>query len=193
MANGLNAERLRKHWKEIDKVRGKVSGIDVLCGVECDILEDATLDLPDDVLAEADWVIAVLHYGLKQPREQIMKRLLNAVKNPHVAAIGHPSGRYINQRPGADINYEDLFKAAADHGVMMEINAHPKRLDLDDIQAAAARDRGIPIIIDTDAHSTSGLGMMQYGVFQARRAGLEKKDVANTRTLAQFKKLLRTR
>lgn len=193
MANGLDAARLRKHWKDVDKIRGEVSGIDVLCGVECDILEDATLDLPDDVLAEAEWVLAVLHYGLKQPRQQIMKRLLNAVKNPHVSAIGHPSGRYINQRPGADINYEELFKAAADHGVMMEINAHPKRLDLDDIQAAAARDRGIPIVINTDAHSTNGLGVMQYGVYQARRAGLEKNDVANTRTFAQFKRLLRRR
>jgi DNA polymerase (family 10) len=191
MANGLDAHRLRKHWKEIDKVRKQVSGIEVLCGIECDILEDATLDLPDDVLAEADWVIAVLHYGLKQPREQINKRLLNAIRCPHVMAIGHPSGRYINKRPGAAISYEDIFKAAADHGVMMEINAHPSRLDLDDIQAAAARDHGIPIVIDTDAHSTTGLDVMQYGIFQARRAGLQKKDVANTRTFKQFQKLLR--
>eukprot|EP00913_Durusdinium_trenchii_P022849 g21453.t1 len=193
MANGLDAKRLRAHWKAIDKVRGEVSGIDILCGIECDILEDATMDLPDDVLAEADWVIGVLHYGLKQPGAQINKRLLAAIENPNVSAIGHLTGRLIGKRPGADVSYDDVFKAAADHGVMMEINAHPSRLDLDDIHAAAARDRGIPIVINTDAHSTAGLDVMQYGVYQARRAGLTKKDIANTRTWKQFQKMLRHR
>lgn len=192
MAHGLDAGRLRQHWKEIEKVRQEFSDIDILLGVECDILEDATLDLDDDVLAEADWVLAVLHYGLKQPQQQIMKRLLSAVKNPYVCAIGHPSGRLLEKRPGAKIDYPELFKAAADHGVMMEINAHPQRLDLDDVQAAAAKDRGIPIVINTDAHSTTGLDLMQYGIYQARRAGLTKGDVANTRTLKQFRRLLRT-
>ncbi len=191
MAHGLDASRLRKHWKEIDKIRGKISGIEILCGIECDILEDATMDLPDDVLSEADWVIAVLHYGLKQPRDQINKRLLNAIRCPHVSAIGHLTGRLVGRRRGADLDIEEIFRAAADHGVMLEINAHPSRLDLDDVHAAAARDLGIPIVINTDAHSTNGLDVMQYGVFQARRAGLEKKDVANTRTFAQFRKLLR--
>ena len=191
MANGLDVDRLRAHWKEIDKVRSEVSGIEILCGIECDILEDATMDLPDDVLAEADWVIAVLHYGLKQPREQINKRLLTAIQNPHVSVIGHMSGRIIGKRPGADISYPDVFKAAADNGVMLEINAHRSRLDLDEVHAAAAKDLGIPIVISTDAHSTHGFGEMQYGVFQARRAGLTKNDVANTRTFKQFGKLLR--
>ena len=191
MAGGLNAAQLRKHWANIEAVRGKTSGIEVLCGIECDILEDATLDLPDDVLREADWVLAVLHYGLKQPRDQINKRLLAAIRNPHVSAIGHLTGRLIGKRPGADIGFEEVFRATADHGVMMEINAHPSRLDLDDIHAAAARDLGIPIVINTDAHSVGGLDMMQYGVYQARRAGLEKKDVANTRPWSQFRKVLR--
>lgn len=191
MANGLDAQRLREHWKAIDKVRSEVSGIDILCGIECDILEDATMDLPDDVLAEADWVIAVLHYGLKQPREQIDRRLLAAIRNPHVSAIGHMSGRIIGRRPGADISYSDIFKAAADHGVMLEINAHRSRLDLDDVHAAAAADLGIPIVISTDAHSTQGFSEMQFGVFQARRAGLTKADVANTGTFRQFCSRLR--
>jgi len=191
MANGLDAARLRKHWAEIEQVREHFPEIEILRGIECDILEDATLDLPDDVLSEADWVIAVLHYGLKQPRDQIQKRLLTAIRNPHVSIIGHPSGRLVTKRPGADILFEDIFKAAADHSVMMEINAHPSRLDLDDIQARAARDYGIPIVISTDAHSTSGFEVMQYGIYQARRAGLEKKDVANTRTWKQFQKLLK--
>jgi DNA polymerase (family 10) len=193
MANGLDAARLRAHWKEIDKVRKKTTGIEVMCGVECDILEDATLDLADDVLAQADWVIAVLHYGLKQPREQIMKRLMTAIRNPHVSALGHLTGRMIGKRPGAEMDRDQVLKAAADHGVMIEINAHPSRLDIDDVGAAAARDLSIPIVIDTDAHSTLGLDVMQYGVFQARRAGLEAKDVANTLPWSKFKKLLKKR
>lgn len=192
MANGLDAARLRAHWQEIRQIREEYSDITVLCGIECDILEDARLDLPDDVLAEADWVIAVLHYGLKQPQKQIMERLLHAVRNPHVDAIGHPSGRIVGRRPGADIHFPDLFKAAADHGVLMEINAHPSRLDLDDIQAAAAAyDYGIPIVINTDAHSTSGLDVMQYGVDQARRAGLEKQHIANAGSFESLSRLLR--
>ncbi|MCR9201723.1 MAG: DNA polymerase/3'-5' exonuclease PolX [Planctomycetaceae bacterium] len=190
MANGLDAERLRVHWEEIREVREQIKGIEVLCGIECDILEDATMDLPDDVLEEADWVVAVLHYGLQQPREQIMKRLLTAIKNPHVNIIGHPTGRMVGKREGADIDMTEMLKAAADYGVMMEINAHYKRLDLDDIHAAAAKDLGIPIVISTDAHSVNGYDVLTYGVDQARRAGLTKADVANTKTWAQFRKLL---
>ena len=191
MANGLDATRLREHWNEIRKVREEISGIEILCGIECDILEDATLDLDDQVLSEADWVIAVLHYGLKQPREQIMQRLLNAIRNPNVDAIGHPTGRILSNRPAADIDFTTFFKAAADHGVLLEINASPERLDLDDIQAAAARSNGIQIIIDTDSHSTNGFNALRYGVDQARRAGLTKDDVANARPFHEFKSLLR--
>ncbi|MBL8851450.1 MAG: DNA polymerase/3'-5' exonuclease PolX [Planctomycetaceae bacterium] len=191
MARGLDAARLRAHWDEIDKVRGEVHGIEILRGVECDILENATMDLDDQVLSEADWVIGVLHYGLKQPRETIMRRLMAAIQNPHVDIIGHPSGRLLTRREGADIDFDEFLKAAADHGVMLEINADPHRLDLDDVHAAAAKDLGIPIVISTDAHSTGGLDLMHYGVQQARRAGLEKADIANTRSFAQFRKLLR--
>jgi DNA polymerase (family 10) len=192
MANGLDAERLRQHWKAIREVQQRVSGIQILCGIECDILEDATMDLPDDVLAEADWVIAVLHYGLKQPGDQIMKRLMTAVTNPHVDIIGHCTGRMVGRREGADVNFTDLLKAAADNRVMMEINAHPSRLDLDDIHAAAAKDLGIPIVISTDAHSVNGFEVLEYGVDQARRAGLTAADVANTRPLNEFRKLLKS-
>lgn len=192
MANGLDANRLRKHWEDIRRIRETISGIEILCGIECDILEDATMDLPDDVLAEADWVIAVLHYGLKQPGDQIMKRLMTAVTNPHVDIIGHCTGRMIGRREGADINFSELLKAAADNQVMMEINAHPSRLDLDDIHAAAAKDLGIPIVISTDSHSVNGFEVLEYGVDQARRAGLTIDDVANTRTLKEFRKLLKS-
>jgi DNA polymerase (family 10) len=191
MANGLNAERLREHWKEIEKVRKQVPGIEILRGIECDILESGALDLPDDVLAEADWVIAVLHYGLKQPQEEIHMRLLNAIRSPYVSIIGHPTARIVGGRPPVAVDMDVILKAAAEHGVMMEINADPHRLDLNDIHAAAARDRGIPIVISTDSHSVRGFEVLEYGIYQARRAGLEAKDVANTRSFAEFKKLLR--
>jgi DNA polymerase (family X) len=191
MANGLDADRLREHWKNIRSIAEITKGIHVLCGIECDILEDATLDLPDDVLAEADWVLAVLHYGLKQDKQQIHKRLMAAIRNPHVSAIGHPTGRLIGKRPGAEMDMQEILKAAADHHVLMEINAHPSRLDLTDVHAAAARDLGIPIVINTDAHSTGGMDVMKYGVDQARRAGLTKQDVANSWSWTKFKKLLR--
>lgn len=190
MANGLDADRLRAHWEDVRRVNEQIKGIELLCGIECDILEDATMDLDDDVLAEADWVVAVLHYGLRQPREQIMKRMMTAVTNPHVNVIGHPTGRLVGRREGADMNMSEVLRAAADNGVMMEINAHPKRLDLDDIHAAAAKDLGIPIVISTDSHSVNGFDVLPYGVDQARRAGLTKADVANTKTWAQFRKLL---
>lgn len=192
MANGLDAKRLREHWKNVRAANDEVEGIEILQGIECDILEDATLDLPDDVLAEADWVVAVLHYGLKQPRAKINERLLNAIENPHVHAIGHPTGRLLLKRPGADVGFDEVYDACAEHGVFLEINAHPSRLDLDDVHAAAAKERGIPIVIDSDAHSTDGFDVLRYGVFQARRAGLEPADVANTRPLAEFKAMLRT-
>ncbi len=193
MANGLDAKRLRAHWNEIEKVRGQVSGIEILKGIECDILEDATMDLDDDVLSEADWVIAVLHYGLKQPRGQITKRLLAAIENPHVDAIGHLSGRLLAKRAGADVDFDTILKGAADNGVLLEINAHPHRLDIDDVHAAQARELGIPIVINTDAHSTGGLDLMHFGIEQAQRAGLEKGDVANTMTWKQFQKRLQSR
>jgi DNA polymerase (family 10) len=191
MANGLDATRLRSHWEDIRRIRSQIHGIEILCGIECDILEDAEMDLPNDVLEEADWVIAVLHYGLRQPREQIMKRLLNAIRNPHVDIIGHCTGRMIGRREGADVNFSELLRAAADHKVMLEINAHPSRLDLDEIHAAAAKDHGIPIVISTDSHSVNGFEVLQYGVDQARRAGLTRNDVANTLPLHDFRKLLK--
>ena len=132
-------------------------------------------------------------FDASHPRraEQIMQRLKTAIECPYVDAIGHPTGRMVGTREGADIDFDTFLKAAADHGVLLEINANPCRLDLDDVHAAAAKALGIPLVIDTDAHSVSNLDLMEYGVFQARRAGLEKQDVANTRTAAQFRRLLR--
>ncbi len=189
MANGLDGTRLRRQWAQIDKLNRKLRGFRVLKGVEVDILERGGLDLDDDVLAEADWVVASVHYGQNQPREQITARIIGALENPYVSAIAHPTGRLINRRKPYEVDLDAVLKAARKHGKMMELNANPNRLDLDDVACAAAKSMGIPIVISSDAHSTVGLGVVRYGVLQARRAGLTKADVANARSLAKFEKL----
>jgi DNA polymerase (family 10) len=191
MANGLNADRLRAQWREIDRLNGKLKGIRVLKGVEVDILEQGGLDLPDEVLAEADWVMASIHYGQNQPAEQITRRMLDAIENPHVTAISHPTGRMINKRKPYDVNLEVVFDAAVKRGKFMELNANPRRLDLNDVHCAAAKRHGIPIVISTDAHSIGNLELMRYGILQARRAGLTREDVVNTRSWPDVRKLLR--
>jgi DNA polymerase (family 10) len=194
MARGLDPKRLRAQWRAIDRLREELDDdFMVLKGIECDILEKGGMDLPDDVLAEADWVLASVHYGQKQPRAQITERILGAIENEHVSAIAHPTGRLINRRPAYEVDMEAVFAAAKKHGKLLELNANPLRLDLNDVHCAAAKSHGIPIVIDTDAHSTDQLGMMRYGVLQARRGGLTKRDVANTRTWAEIKKLLDNR
>jgi DNA polymerase (family 10) len=191
MARGMDGARLRKHWQAIDRVAATVKGMAVLKGVEVDILENGNLDLPDAVLKDADWVIASIHYGQNQTREQLTERLLNAIRNPHVSAIGHPTGRLIGKRPGYPVDMEAVFKAAADFGCLMEVNGQPDRLDLDDTAVMAAKERGVRFVLDTDAHAVEELGFMEFAIYQARRGGLEAKDVANTRTLAQLRKMLK--
>jgi DNA polymerase (family 10) len=191
IARGLDADRLRRQWAEIDQLNRRLKGFAVLKGVEVDILERGGLDLDDDVLAEADWVVASIHFGQNQSREQITRRVIEALENPWVSAIAHPTGRLLGERKPYDIDLDAVLKAARDYGKMMELNAHPTRLDLDDVACAAAKQHGVPIVISTDAHTIDGLAAMRYGVVQARRGGLTKADVANTRTLAQFRRQLR--
>lgn len=190
MANGLNPERLREQWHEIDRLNGEFDGFKVLKGIECDILEKGGMDLPDDVLAEADWVIASVHYGQQQSRAQITDRILGAMENPHVSILAHPTGRLISRREPYAVDLDAVFAAAARNGKLMEINANPARLDLDDVAAAAAKRHGIPLVISSDAHSTIGLDVLRYGILQARRAGLTAKDVANTQPWAKIKRML---
>jgi DNA polymerase (family 10) len=146
------------------------------------------MDLPDDVLAEADWVVASVHYGQSQSREQITRRIIGALENPNVSALAHPTGRLINRRKAYEVDMEAVFKAARHNGKLLELNANPARLDLDDIACAAAKRHGIPIVIGTDAHRTEGLDAMRYGILQARRAGLTAHDVANTRPWEELRK-----
>jgi DNA polymerase (family 10) len=194
MARGLDRKRLLKQWDEIDRLNESLAEdgrppIVVLKGIEVDMLEKGGLDLPDEVLARADWVVASLHYGQNQPRERITARIIEAIENPHVSVIGHPTGRLINKRPAYDVDIEAVIAAAARTGTFLEINANPWRLDLDDRHAAAAKQAGVKLVISTDAHSTRGLDVMRCGVLQARRAGLEAQDIVNTHPLAQVRKL----
>lgn len=195
MARGLDRARLLRQWDDIDRLNESLAAdgpppITVLKGIEVDMLEKGGLDLPDEVLARADWVVASLHYGQQQPRDRITARIIEAIENPFVRVIGHPTGRLINRRPAYDVDIHAVIEAAARTGTFLEINANPWRLDLDDRHAAAARQAGVPLVISTDAHSTRGLGVMRCGVLQARRAGLERSDVANTRSLADLRRLM---
>ena len=191
MANGLNEARLLKQWAEIDAInKAATDDFVILKGVECDILEAGGMDIEDDVLAQADWVIASIHYGQNQPMAQITDRIIGAIENPNVTMVAHPTGRLLNKREPYEVDLDAVFDAAQCHRKLMELNANPVRLDLNDVYLMAAREKGIPIVINTDAHRTLGLANMKYGIKQARRGGLTAQDVANTRTLKQLRKLI---
>ena len=192
MARGLDPERLREQWARIDQLQPEYEGrLTILKGIECDILEQGGMDLPDDVLAEADWVLASVHYGQRQSRDQITDRILGAIKNPNVSAIAHPTGRLINRRPAYEVDMDAVFQAASETGTLLELNANPARLDLHEVHCQiASRRYEIPIVINTDAHSIEGLDVMRYGILQARRGGLRAEHVANTRSWAEMKLLI---
>ncbi len=180
VTGGLSMEDHKKQAAEIKKAQDKLGdSILILHATEVEIKADGTLDYPDKFLASLDLVLASLHTSLRQPREKVTKRLLNAIRNPHVDIIGHPTGRLIPDREGADIDMDAVLNAAAETGVSLEINAHPARLDLDDMYARRAKELGIPISINTDAHSEADLDVLFYGVATARRAWLTKEDVIN--------------
>lgn len=189
MARGLDAARLLDQWLEIDAFNARQDDdFRVLKGIECDILEAGPMDLPDEVLAQADWVIASVHYGQKQPRQQITDRILGALANPHVDIVAHPTGRLLGSRPPYDVDLAAVFQAAVEHQKFLELNASPRRFDLSEENLIQAVALGIPIAINTDAHSIDGLDVMSYGVVQARRAGLERGHVVNTWPLAKLLK-----
>jgi DNA polymerase (family 10) len=180
VTRGLSMEAHKQQAAEIKKIQKQLGDkILVLHASEVEIKADGQLDYPDEFLASLDLVVASLHTSLRQPREKVTQRVINAIRNPHVDIIGHPTGRLIQEREGADLDIEAVLQAAAESGVAMEINAHPSRLDLDDIHARRAKELGIPIAINTDAHSEEDLDMLPYGVATARRAWLTKQDVIN--------------
>jgi DNA polymerase (family 10) len=158
----------------------------VLHGTEMDMNADGGLDYPDEVLAQLDFVIASLHVSLRQERAQITQRVLNAIRNPHVDLIGHPRGQYIPDREPADLDMEAVFEAAKQHGTALEINANPRRLDLEAQYARRAVELGIPLAINTDAHTPDQLDLMPFGVLTARRGWVTAASVINTWPLEKF-------
>jgi len=180
VTGGLSMDDHKKQAAEIKKIQKQLGDeILVLHATEVEIKADGSLDYPDEFLASLDLVLASMHTSLRQPREKVTQRTINAIRNPHVDIIGHPTGRLIPDREGADLDMEAILQAASETGVALEINAHPSRLDLDDMYARRAKELGIPITINTDSHSEEDFDNLFYGVAIARRAWLTKNDVIN--------------
>jgi len=191
MANGLDERAALAHAARIRSVNERVEGITVLAGIECDIRADGTMDLADECLAQLDVVVASVHSAFTQEPEQMTERILRALECPWVDILAHPTGRLLLRREGFRYDMERVFAAAAERGVAIEINSQVDRLDLRDTQARLARDRGVTLIIDSDAHSPAALRNQRWGVAVARRAWLTAADVLNTRTLDELRPLLR--
>ncbi len=191
VAGGMGPDAVRKQIDEIDELNEKLTGITILKGIEVDILEDGTLDLPDDVLKKLDLCVCSLHYKFNLSKQKQTDRVLRAMDNPHFNIFAHPSGRLINQREPYELDMEQIFKAAGVNGCRVELNAHPDRLDINDLHCKMAKDMGVGVVISTDAHQTEHLDYMRYGIGQARRGWLEPDDVINTRPLDSLKRLLK--
>jgi DNA polymerase (family 10) len=176
---------------QIDALNEKLDGIRVLKGIEVDILEDGSLDLPDDVLSRLDVVIASVHSGFGYSRDKQTERILRAMDNPNFHILAHPTGRLINERDPYEVDLEKVMRGALDRGCYLEVNAYPDRLDLDDVHARMAKEMGLKLSISTDAHRVSELAYMRFGVGQARRGWLEPDDVLNTRSWRDLQKLLK--
>ncbi|MGH3019893.1 MAG: DNA polymerase/3'-5' exonuclease PolX [Gaiellaceae bacterium] len=191
-ARRLRNGRLERQTEEIAALTKRLSGLRILAGIEVDIRADGSLDMPDEVLAARDWVMASIHSGFDGPRERLTERLVAAMENPHVDCIGHPTGRKINRRPPYDLDFERVLEKAVDTGTFLEINAQPDRLDLADSHARAAAEAGVRIVISTDAHRIHELDNLELGVAQARRGWVTREQVVNARSWAQVRKLMKS-
>jgi len=190
MANGLDESRAVAHAARVRALDGQY-GIRLLAGIECDIRPDGTMDLADDCLAALDIVVASVHSAFNQDRQQMTDRLLRAIENPHVDIIGHLTGRMILKRSGYPVDIEAIVNAAAHQGVALEINSQAYRLDLNDVHARLARQRGVDIVISSDSHSRDAFSVLRWGIMVARRAWLQPDDVLNTLPFDEFRSRLR--
>jgi DNA polymerase (family 10) len=191
VAREFDSKKLERQIEEIDKLSGEYPGFRILKGIEVDILADGSLDLPDAVLGKLDLAVCSVHSKFNLSSEKQTKRIIRAMDNPHFNILGHPTGRLINEREAYGVDMEKIMKAALERGCILELNAHPDRLDLNDHHCRMARDMGLKVAISTDAHSTKALGNMKYGIYQARRGWLTKDDVVNTHPVAELLKLLK--
>ena len=183
---GLAADELREQAREIAEANGRLAPFRVLRGIECDILADGSLDLPDDVLSELDWVQVSLHAGQRRPREVLTKQVLDAMRNPYVRGLSHPTGRYIGRRPENALDIERTIETSLETGVALEVNGLPDRLDLKGEYVRLAVEARAPIVVNTDAHSIQGLGNMELAVHTARRGWATAANVVNTRPLSEL-------
>lgn len=183
VAHGLSEERLLEQIDRINRLNDRLPDFHIFTGTEVDIRADASIDFPDRVLGQCDVVVAALHVGQRQTKREITGRLVTAMENEHVDIIAHPTGRIIGEREGYDVDMDALLDAAASTGTVLEINAYPSRLDLNDVNARKAKSKGVKLTVDTDAHSTEQLSLMEFGLNVARRGWLEKSDLVNTRAV----------
>ncbi len=190
VAHGLSPQQLLQQMDEIDRLNETLQGITLLKGIEVDILEDGNLDLPDSVLARLDLVIGAVHSKFELSRAKQTERILRAMAHPHFTLLAHPTGRLIDRRAPYDVDMPRIIREAKQRGCYLELNAHPERLDLLDTQCQIAREEGVLVSINSDAHTTQDFGNLRFGVGQARRGWLEKKDVLNTRPLRELLPLL---
>ncbi len=190
-ANGLDDKRAEEHIKKIRSTAEKIDGITIFAGIEVDILAEGELDLSDSVLEQMDIVIASVHSHFQQDSQQMTDRLLRVISNPNVSLIGHPTGRMLLRREGYSFDCDQVFAAAAKAGVAMEHNAYPDRLDLRDQHLRQAKAKGVKFVINTDAHHTTHMEKIRFGILQLRRAWLTKNDVLNTLPVAEFAKVVR--
>jgi DNA polymerase (family 10) len=186
IAHGLSAERLREQITDIKRLDAKLDGIRVLSGIEVDIKADGSLDMPDELLAELDVVIAAVHSGMTQKEEKMTVRIIQAIENPHVDIIAHPTCRLIGERAPVDVDMEAVFKAAVKNKTALEINAMPSRLDLKDVHVKRARELGVMLTLGTDAHSSAQLALMRFGVSVARRGWCRAEHIVNTRPVEEL-------
>ena len=191
VAGGLSIEDLFKKKRHIEEINKRSHKVKLIFGSEVDILSDGSLDYPDEVLKEIEFVIAAIHTGFQQDEKQLTHRIVSALKHPLVHAIAHPTGRVLGERPPYALNLSEVLEVASRYGKALEINAYYKRLDLNDINARAAKERGIPLIIGTDTHFIDQLEYIHFGTAVARRAWCEKKDILNTLSYEEFKEWLR--
>ncbi len=185
-ANGLKEDRVLAQWEEIDKLNGQFFNFKILKGIECDILNDGAMDYSEDILRGFDFVIASVHSNLKMNEEKATARIVKAVENQYVTILGHPTGRLLLSREGYPLDHEKVIDACAANGVTIELNAHPWRLDVDWSWIPRARERGVLISINPDAHSTAGIHDIRYGIMAARKGGLDAAGCLNTRSVEDF-------
>jgi DNA polymerase (family X) len=190
VAHGLDPQQLLKQCDAIDRLNAELQGITLLKSIEVDILEDGSLDLPDSALAPLDLVVAAVHSSFNLSRTRQTERIIRAMQHPHFTLLAHPTGRLLQRRAPYDVDMLRIIREARQRGCFLELNAHPERLDLLDTQCRMAKEEGVLISINSDAHSIYDFANLRFGIGQARRGWLEKSDVLNTRSLQELRLLI---